>query len=118
MSYKDLRIHQEAQRLAIAVHHMSLQLPRHEMFEQGSQIRRSAKSVPACIVEGFGRREYKQDYIKFLIYAQASSDETKEHLEILFDTGSLNDEKQYRQLLEGYEQLGRSLHMFIKSLRS
>ena len=47
-------------------------LPAFELYEEGSQIRRSVKSVKSNIVEGYGRRRYKQDYIRFLTYAQAS----------------------------------------------
>ena len=38
-----------------------------EMYEEGLQIRRSSKSVSSNIVEGFGRRRYQADYIKFLV---------------------------------------------------
>ena len=55
------------------------------MFEEASQIRRSIKSVKSTIVEGYGRRYYKQEFIRFLHYAIASNDETIDHLETLFD---------------------------------
>ncbi len=67
MSYRDLEIWKLARQVAIAVHRMTLQnLPKFEMYEEGSQIRRSAKSVAANIVEGYGRRRYKQEFIRFL----------------------------------------------------
>ena len=34
-----------------------------ELYETGSQIRRSAKAVTALIVEGFARRRYKADFM-------------------------------------------------------
>jgi four helix bundle protein len=71
-SYKDLEIYQMAFRLALEVHKMSLTLPNYEMYEQGSQVRRSSKRVKDTIVEGFGRRRYKNDFVKYLVYAQAS----------------------------------------------
>ena len=53
MSYKNLEIWQEARKLVIDIHKMSLtELPKFEMFEEGSQIRRSSKSVKSNIVEG------------------------------------------------------------------
>jgi len=55
---------------------MSLGLPQFEMYEEGSQLRRSSKSVTANIVEGYGRRKYKAELLKFMIYAHASCDET------------------------------------------
>lgn len=70
-SYRELEVYNESKRLAIKVHNVSLLLPKFEMFEEGSQIRRSLKAVTAAIVEGYGRRRYKADFIKFRIYAQA-----------------------------------------------
>jgi len=75
-NYKDLDIYKKAHKLAIEIHEMSLDLPKFEMYEEASQIRRSSKSIKSNIVEGFGRRRYKQEFIKFLIYALASCDET------------------------------------------
>ena len=67
MSYRHLEIWKLARQVAIAVHHMTLQnLPKFETYEEGSQIRLSAKSVAANIVEGYGRRRYKQEFIRFL----------------------------------------------------
>jgi four helix bundle protein len=60
MGYKDLEIWKIANELVKDIHSMTLNdLPRFEMFETGSQIRRSIKSVKANIVEGYGRRNYK-----------------------------------------------------------
>jgi four helix bundle protein len=90
MSYRDLEIWKLAREMAIAVHRMTLQnLPRFEMYEQASQIRRSAKSISSNIVEGYGRRRYKQEFIRFLVFAHGSCDETIGRLEVLFETGSL-----------------------------
>ena len=65
-SYKDLDIYNLSFQYAIEVHHITLELPKHELYELGSQLRRSSKSVVANIVEGYGRIRYKQDFIKFL----------------------------------------------------
>jgi four helix bundle protein len=79
----------------------------YEMYEEGSQIRRAAKSISANIVEGYGRRRYKQEFIRFLVFAHASCDETIEHLEMLFETGSLTSELVYRDLSAQLDLLGR-----------
>ncbi|MGZ5220797.1 MAG: four helix bundle protein [Chitinophagaceae bacterium] len=93
INYKDLEIWKLSRELVIDIHKMSLALPKIEVFEEGQQIRRSMKSIKATIVEGYGRRRYKADFIKFLVYAHASTDETIDHLETLFETGSLTDEQ-------------------------
>lgn len=57
MSYRELEIFKIAHQLVIDVHFMTLKsLPQFEMYEEGSQIRRSSKSVKSNIVEGYGRR--------------------------------------------------------------
>jgi four helix bundle protein len=117
MSYRDLEIWKLARQVAIAVHRMTLQnLPKFEMYEEASQIRRSAKSVSANIVEGYGRRRYKQEFIRFLVFAHASCDETIDHLEMLFQTGPLTDEDIYRDLSARLDLLGRKLNVFIDSV--
>ena len=117
MSYKNLEIWQEARKIVIDIHKMSLtELPKFEMFEEGSQIRRSSKSVKSNIVEGYGRRRYKQDYIKFLTYSIASNDETIDHLENLFETKSLKNEKLYDNLHKRLEILGKKINLFLQAI--
>ena len=95
---------------------MPLGLPKFEQFEEGQQIRRSAKTVRSCIVEGYGRRKYKADFIKFLIYSLSSNDETIDHLETLFETASLKDEQVYNALHAKLEVLGRKLNNFLQAV--
>ncbi|MAZ73235.1 MAG: four helix bundle protein [Flavobacteriaceae bacterium] len=116
MSYKQLQIWQLARDLSVEIHEMSLSLPSFEKFEEGSQIRRSSKSVRSNIVEGYGRRMYKGDYIKFIVYALASNDETLDHLEILYETKSLTDEKVYEDFHERIQRLGIKINNFLQVL--
>ena len=117
MNYKNLEIWQLAREVVIKIHDMTLhKLPKFEMYEEGSQIRKSSKSVKSTIVEGYGRRNYKQDYLKFLTYALSSNDETVDHLETLYDTKSLTDEKLFNNLKEKLDKLGKKLNNFIKAV--
>ncbi len=118
MSYKKLEIWQIANELVIKIHKMTLhELPKFEMYEEGSQIRRSSKSVKSLIVEGYGRRAYKQDFIRFLINSLASNDETIDHLENLHNTESLKNKELYMELHSKLEILGRKLNNFISSVQ-
>ena len=117
MSYKNLEIWKLARELSVEIHKMTLtELPKFELYEEGSQIRHSAKSVRSNIVEGYGRRRYKQDFIHFLTYSHSSCDETIDHLETLFETESLTNETLYRSLLERLNTLGAKLNRFIQSV--
>jgi|SRR6185369_3429452 len=123
MSYKNLEIWQMARGLVTDIHKMTLtKLPKFEMFEEGSQIRRSMKSVKSNIVEGYGRRSYirpaklQTGYIRFLTYALASCDETTDHLETLFETESLTDVAFYEDLHRRLEILGKKTNLFLQSV--
>ena len=119
MSYKKLEVWQLARDVSLGVHRMTIELlPKFEMYEEGSQIRRSSKSIRSSIVEGYGRRRYKQDFIRFLTYAHASCDETIDHLETLQETGSLKDESLFKQLHDQLDRLGGKLNLFIRSVES
>ena len=112
-SYKDLAIYQLSYDLAVKVHRLSLRLPGYEQYEEGSQVRKSSKGVTSCIVEGYGRRKYKADFLRFLIYSHASCDETIVHLNFLKDTHNrFTDE--ILVLLEKYDELGAKVNKYIQ----
>lgn len=119
MSYRKLEVWQLAKELSSEIHRMSLDcVPKFGRYEEGSQIRRSMKSVRANSVEGYGRRRYKYDFIRFLTYAHASCDETIDHLETLHETSSLNDSARYDRLHEQLDRLGGRPNLFIRSVAS
>ncbi len=113
-SYRDLEIYLESKRLAIEIHKLTMTLPKFELYEEGSHIRRSSKSVTSMIVEGYGRRKYKADFIKHLIYSQSECDETLIHLDFLFETGSFVDNIKYEQLKSEYDTLSKRINKFTQ----
>ena len=116
VSYRDLEIYQMAHQLAVEIHKMTLaELPTYERFEEAGQIRRASKSIPTNIVEGFGRRRYKAEFIKFLIYSHASCDETLEHVLLLRDTASLSKDQSI-YFIQNYETLGKKINLFIQAV--
>lgn len=117
MSYKNLEIWQMSRDLSIQIHTMTLNLPKFEQYEVASQIRRSSKSVRSNIVEGYGRREYKQEFIRYIIFALASNMETLDHLETLFETKSLTDEQLFKKLHMDIDLLGKKLNTFLSVVR-
>ena len=112
-SYRDLDIYNESKRLAIGVHGMTLKLPKFEMFEEGAQVRRSSKSVTSMIVEGYGRKRYKADFIKYLVYSQSECDETIVHLDFLLETGSAKNVAELKEMRTEYDVLSKRINKFI-----
>jgi four helix bundle protein len=112
-NYEDLEIYNLSYELAVQIHKISLRLPKYELFEEGSQIRRSSKGITSCIVEGYGRRRYKAEFVKFLVYAHASCDETILHLNFIKETHKIG-EQMIHQLVEDCKKLGRKIYKFTQ----
>jgi len=113
MSYTNLDIYNIALDLFFKVHALSLRLPKFELYELGSQIRRSADSVVSNIAEGYGRRRYKAEYIRFLVFAHSSNDETISHLS-KFKVLYKEFELEWKELEEQYQLLGGKINRYIK----
>ena len=112
-SYKDLDVYNLGLELFYLSHLYSLKLPKYEMYELGSQLRKSADSVPTNIVEGYGRKRYKADFIKFLTYSWSSCLETVFHIEKinrLYPDVIPND----LELINRYNELSAKIFNFIK----
>jgi four helix bundle protein len=115
-SYKDLEIYKLAYNIAIRVHRASLNLPQFELYEQGSQIRRSTKSIKDTIVEGYGRRRYKAEFIRYLIYAQASCDEATNQAITIIEL--YPDISEFVNIDIDLDLLGKMINNFIKYVES
>jgi len=110
--FEELEIYKKAFENAILVHHASLKLPKFELYEQGSQIRRSSKSIKDQIAEGYVRRGYKADFIKFLIYATASCDELKSQIKKIIQL--YPDIIEFQNLLVPYQKQSIKINNYIR----
>ncbi|MDQ0476825.1 four helix bundle protein [Chryseobacterium sp. MDT2-18] len=119
MSYEDLDIYKISFDLFIETHRKSLKLPKHELYELGSQIRRSSDSVNSNIVEGYGRRIYKNDYLKFLRFSHSSCDETLNHIKKLIHVyPDLSSELELEKLAGNYRTLSIKIHNYIEYVKN
>jgi four helix bundle protein len=115
--HEKLEVYRIAHALALRVHAVSLRLPKHELYEEGSQARRSSKSISSQIVEGHALRQYKPEYLHYLARAYASAEETIEHLQFVQETGSASRvENECDALIEEYEVLCRKLFNYMSSV--
>ena len=112
-SYEDLDIFKRGKSLFFDTYQISRKLPKFELYELGSQIRRASDSVVTNIVEGYGRRRYKSEFIRFLIFSHASSIEIIFHLEKI---GTLYPElnNKCNQLILKYLELSKMIIKFIQ----
>ncbi len=89
-TFRDLKVWNKAHELVLEIYKITKSFPNEEKFGLVAQLRRSASSIPANIVEGFKRRS-KRDYAHFLNLADASLEETKYHIILSKDLGYINN---------------------------
>lgn len=114
MHFNELRVYKIATQLEKELFPIVDKLPWY--IEQVEQIKRSSSSISANIAEGFGRRFYPKDYIRFLTIALGSSDETQHHLNILYNKKCI-DKKTFKFYLNQYKNLSIKILNFINYLR-
>lgn len=90
--------------------------PTEERFGVTSQIRRSATSISANIVEGSAKRTRK-DFLRYLDIAKGSVAECAFFIELAKDLGYLSTEE-YNQLETLRSQTGFLLYRFTSSIRN
>ena len=115
--YQRLEVWRLARELSVDIHRMTLeQLPRFELHEVGSQVRRSTKSIRANIVEGYGKRRYKLEFLRHLTYALGSAQETLDHLDTFHETGSLTSQEIHAELTARTRLLIAKLTTFMRGV--
>jgi len=91
---------QKAHRLVLNICRLTERFPRHELYGLTAQLRRSAVSIPANIVEGF-KKTGKSDKARYLNIAEGSLEETRYFLVLAKDLGYLpHDELLVRDVME------------------
>lgn len=115
-SYRDLRVYQLAKTIDEVIFQLTEKFPKAELYSLVDQARRSSHSIVANIAEGFGRRFYTQEYIRFLVFAQASCDETREHIETAYKRKYCTDEE-FKRIERDLDHLGRMFTLLIRKMR-
>lgn len=106
-SFRQLLVWQKAHAFTLSVYRLTDTFPKHELHGLTSQLRRSAGSIPANVVEGY-RKRTKPDKIRFFNTAQGSADEYLYHLILSHDLGYADtltlqsDLEEVARLLQGY----------------
>jgi len=115
MNFKDLKIWEKSHQLTLQVYKLTRELPKSETFGIISQIQRASSSVPANIVEGFGRKG-KNEFIQFLYQAKGSLVETQYFLILIKDLKYI-DAITIENIQIQYEELAKMLNSFITQIK-
>ena len=99
--FTDLIVWQKAHQFVLSVYNMTKSFPREELFGLTSQIRRSAVSIVANIVEG-SSRQHTAEFIQMLFISKGSLEETKYYLLLGKELNYINEKE-----LENAEGIGK-----------
>ncbi|MCK4223781.1 MAG: four helix bundle protein [candidate division Zixibacteria bacterium] len=113
-SFEDLDVYKKLCELHLKISEVSLKFPKFELYELGSQIRRSSNSIPANIAEGWNNK-HTNIYLESINRAQGELQETKHHLYIAYRKKYLSEEI-YREYFEKCNECGRMLRGLEQSL--
>ncbi len=116
MHFNDLRIYQIAISLEKEVFNIVIKIPYSWNIEQIDQIKRSSSSISTNIIEGWNRRFYPRDFLRFLAISLGSSDETQHHIRILFDKNYISKDI-FDRLSNEYKNLSIKILNFINYLK-
>ncbi|MBI4547853.1 MAG: four helix bundle protein [Ignavibacteriae bacterium] len=113
-SYEDLEVYQKLVELHLKVYELTLSFPKFEMYELGSQLRRSSNSAPANVAEGWNNKNLNI-YLEGINRAQGELRETIPHLTMAFRKCYFSDEK-FKDPVNRYNECGKMLSGLENSL--
>jgi len=110
-SYKDLEVYQESYRMSVDLYKLSTELPA-SAYELIKQLKRASMSIPLNIAEGYGKRESKAEFKRFLRMAVGSANEVEVLLDMLKDLNYI-ETSTHKRYSEAYQVLGKRLNTLL-----
>ncbi len=114
MEFSDLRVWQEAKKLALEIYQLTGRFPKSETYSLADQLRRSSVSICANIAEGFNRYHAK-DKIRFYYNARGSISESQSHLLIAMELGYI-DKPMTVNLVDNFDSVRKMLNAMVNSI--
>jgi len=113
-SFRDLKVYQKLKLLHLEISRESLDFPKFELYELGSQLRRSSNAAPAILAEGWGSR-HTNIYLEAINRSLGEVRETQHHLDMAGSKGYLTPSR-FDGLDRAYDGCGRMLERLYAAL--
>jgi four helix bundle protein len=100
--YKKLFVYQKSKELVLTIYRLTAKYPRSETYSLVDQMRRSAVSVPANLIEGYSK-ESSAEFARFLTISIGSLAELEFYIELSLDLKYIdqdNSQKVYSLIYE------------------
>jgi four helix bundle protein len=111
-SFKNLVVYKKAFALAMDIFEVTRSFPKVETYSLTDQIRRSSRSVAACIAEAYRKRSYPAHYVSKTSDADMENSETSVWLEFALSCKYI-DESKWKFLDEKVREIGKLLNHMI-----
>lgn len=115
-SFRELIVWQKAHQLVLRTYGLTKKYPKEELFGLTSQMRRSAVSVAANIVEGY-RKRGKADKARFLNISEGSLDELTYYFVLSNDLDYITKEES-ETMNNLCEEVSKLLHAYASAIRN
>ena len=115
-NFESLDAWKRAHELVLSIYKLTANFPKEEQYRLVDQIRRSASSIAANLVEG-NARSYRKEYLQFVYLSRGSLEETKYHLLLARDLRYLKN-ADYIVLDSKSAEVGMLINGLIRYLRN
>ena len=113
--FEDLDVFQRAYKTSLEIHNLSLSLPEQERYVLADQLRRTSRSIPSNVAEGYGKRRSSAEFKRFILMAIGSADEMRVWLRYCLDLNYIG-ECQWQTLKQEYQEIAKMLNAFYQSI--
>ena len=111
--HRNLRVYQLSYELAMEIFRLTRTFPQDERYSLTDQIRRSSRSVPANIAEGYRKRQYPKMFVNKMSDADGECTETQTWLDFALDCGYISKEN-HLSLSDRYDLVGSMLGKMLR----
>lgn len=111
-SFKDLIVYKKAFDQAMEIFEMTKNFPKEERYSLIDQIRRSSRSVCACLAEGYRKRMYPAHFVSKITDSDMENSETQVWLDFSLACNYINEDM-YKSRLALNAEVGRLLQNMI-----
>ena len=112
--FEELLAYQKAFKLAMQIHQISKKFPIEERYSLTDQVRRSSRSVCACLAEGYRKRKYPKHFVAKITDSDMENAETKCWIQFALACKYI-DQNEYDNLVVQSEEIGKILGFMINN---
>ncbi len=113
----DIDAYNMAYEFCMQVFLLTKSFPKEERYSLTDQIIRSSRSICANISEGWGKRNYENEFKRHLVYSLGSAEETKTWLQFAKDCGYITIEK-HEELTNNLNNIAGKIFKLFQNWKS